>query len=484
MSSRSVSKGKRGGVITLAGQLGRAGIQFASVIILSRMFAPSDFGLIAMVNVVVIFGDLLRDAGLTTSALKASKLSRQQSSNLFWINSSLGTLIGLGIVLASPLLAAWYGESRVVDLAPLLALILAFTGLQAQITVQLSRRQQYFALAVSDVTGQIIGLVTAVMLAMAGWGYWALALQYVAAAASTLILRWAASRWVPSRPRSGHGTRTFVRSGIDYSVSQVVAFAASNIDTFIIGARWGTASLGFYNRAYQILQVPLARALTPLNNVALPLLADASSGSNGEVGRKLLRLQSLIVGGTVAVFAVSAGAAADLIPFVLGDQWDRSVPIFQALAIAGALHSLGHINYWAMLVLVSSRSYMWSVLLTRAITIILVAVGAYFSPLAAAFGYSLSLLVTWVIQLSWLRSQSDLEIAGFVWSGVRFLFVGIVAFVGTWSVGHAIPDVNSIVALGMQSVAGVAIFGLILSCFKSGRMDIRVAIDTARSVVR
>ncbi|NUL59903.1 lipopolysaccharide biosynthesis protein [Brevibacterium luteolum] len=451
---------------------------------LSRIFAPSDFGLIAMVTVAVTLGELLRDAGLTTSALKATRLSNQQSTNLFWINFGLGVASGLLIVLAAPFLAIWYGEPRVIDLAPLLALTLVFTGCQAQITVKLSRDQRYVALALSDVAGQLIGLLCTVGLAIAGWGYWALAMQYVIAAASTTALRWTSARWFPSRPRRGHGTRYFVRSGIDYSISQMIAYTASNVDTFIIGARWGSASLGFYNRAYQILQVPLARALTPLNNVALPMLASAHAMSGDHVSRQLLRLQSLIVGGTVAVFAITGGAADQLIPLVLGDQWGKSVPIFQILAVAGALHSLGHINYWAMLILVSSRSYLWSVVVTRAITIVLVAVGAYFAPAGAAVGYALSLLLTWIIQLLWLKAGIGISISSFGWSGIRFMTVGAVAFTATIFIGRLFPIESQIAILGLQCILGMIVFGVVLCLFPSGREDISVAVDTARSVFR
>lgn len=478
----SISKGKRGGFVTLLGQGGKAAIQFISVIVLSRILSPGDFGLIAMVTAVVLLGDLMRDAGLTTSALKEPSLSKQQASNLFWINLALGLAVGLAIILSTPMLVAWYSEPRLTTIVPIVAVNLVFTGLQAQVSVQLARTQRYSVLALSDVSSQAIGLIFAIGFAIGGFGYWALVVQAVSAAGSLLTIRWFVAGWLPSVPRRGHGTRRLAKSGLDYAMSQILAYVASNIDTFVIGARWGATNLGVYNRAYQVLQVPLARALTPLNQVALPILGELQATSSN-IFSKLLQLQNLIALPTVLVFATTAGSADSLIPLILGPQWEASVPIFQTLALAGAMHSLGHINYWALLIAVPSRTYFWSVVVTRVFTIISVVLGALHSVQGAAWGYSIGLLITWAIQLVWLRVAASMPVLSFATSGVRYVGLGVFAGLASYYAG-ALLEFHVVFTAMCQLAIGSSVFTLLLVSTRVGRRELVGIYRVIKDVVR
>jgi succinoglycan biosynthesis protein ExoM len=77
----------------------------------SRLLAPSDYGLLAMVTAVIAVADIFRDLGLSTAAVQAPRLTAGQRANLFWINSGVGLLLSLAAFAAAPLLAAVYGRS-------------------------------------------------------------------------------------------------------------------------------------------------------------------------------------------------------------------------------------------------------------------------------------------------------------------------------------------------------------------------------------
>lgn len=138
MSSSVLAEGARGGRVTIIGQLGKALVQLVSVVLLSRLLSPDDFGLIAMVTVVVALGDLLRDFGLSTSGLQARKLSDVQASNLFWANTLLGFMAAGLMALITPVLVLIYDEHRLWAIAPVLAVSLLLNGLQSQLQVKLS----------------------------------------------------------------------------------------------------------------------------------------------------------------------------------------------------------------------------------------------------------------------------------------------------------------------------------------------------------
>lgn len=90
----SLRKGAaRGSAITLVGQITRILIQLLSVILLARLIPPADFGLYAMVLAVSGVAQIFLDLGFSMAALRSRDLTKQQHSNLFWINTSAGFLL-------------------------------------------------------------------------------------------------------------------------------------------------------------------------------------------------------------------------------------------------------------------------------------------------------------------------------------------------------------------------------------------------------
>src|SRR4051794_24866507 len=88
-SDRPLSVGRqavRGGAVTLGGQWVRYGLQVGSLVVLSRLLAPEDFGILGMVTAIIALGETIRDAGLTNGAIQRETLTHAEQSTLFYIN--------------------------------------------------------------------------------------------------------------------------------------------------------------------------------------------------------------------------------------------------------------------------------------------------------------------------------------------------------------------------------------------------------------
>ena len=90
----------RGAAVTVGGQLGRAVLQFAGLVVLARLLTPRDYGLLASVTAIVGIGEVLRDFGLSTAAVQARTVTRGQRTNLFWLNTVVATALA-GVVVAA-----------------------------------------------------------------------------------------------------------------------------------------------------------------------------------------------------------------------------------------------------------------------------------------------------------------------------------------------------------------------------------------------
>ncbi|MBC9226842.1 oligosaccharide flippase family protein [Aeromicrobium sp. 636] len=428
VATSNAKRGLRGGGITVIAQLSKTLLQLVSLVVLSRLLDPDDFGLVAMVTVALALGDLLRDFGMPTAALQARELSHQQASNMFWVNALLGSAAAVLVIASTPLLAALYDEPRLTPLVPALALTLVLNGLQVQLQVQLARAGRFLALNLTDLLAQVVALVAAIGIAVAGGGYWALVAQAVMASIALLLLRTSVARWLPARPARGAGTLETVRAGAHIGASQVLTFASANVDTIVIGAALGPAEVGYYNRAFQLLTAPISRLLGPLTQVALPTFNARERGPR-ERNEILLKLQFLLGAPGVVVFAATAAVASPLVDLLLGPGWERTAPIFAILAVGGCFNVLSYVSYWAFLVHAKPRELLRYNLVSKPMVIALVCVGSLYGLHGVATGYSAGLAFSWLLNLFWLGRTVELPAVRFLLNGGKLLVSGGLGFI-------------------------------------------------------
>ena len=164
----------RGGAILFAGQAVQFVLSIASAVILARLLAPDDFGLVAMVAPFVSFIALFRDSGLQTATIQRTTVTHEQVSTLFWFNITLGFVLMVLVALLSPLIARFFGRGELFLITLAYALNILIGGASIQHSALLTRRMAFVRLTATAIISQIIGLVVGVLGAWFGLNYWAL----------------------------------------------------------------------------------------------------------------------------------------------------------------------------------------------------------------------------------------------------------------------------------------------------------------------
>src|SRR5689334_17173618 len=95
----------RGGILSVIIQYGNAVLQIGAAIVLARLLAPEDFGLVAIVTVLTSFAPLLIDFGLLDATAQRKTITPAQVSGLFWVSSALGLAVAVVVAASSPLIA-------------------------------------------------------------------------------------------------------------------------------------------------------------------------------------------------------------------------------------------------------------------------------------------------------------------------------------------------------------------------------------------
>ncbi|PWB97574.1 lipopolysaccharide biosynthesis protein [Salinibacterium hongtaonis] len=468
----------RGAAVVLAGQGIRIVIQVVSVVVLARLLTPHDYGLIAMVAAVIGIATILRDFGLSSAAIQSPTLSRVQRDNLVWINGGIGAALGVMVFFSAWPIAAFFDEPALVAITQALSPTFLLGGLATQYRADLNRRMLFRRLTVSDLSGAAGGLAMAIGGALLGWGYWALVAQQLAQAIILLAASVASAGWLPRLPHRApmRGLLTF---GGNLVATQLIAYLAQNIDSVIIGARFGAGPLGIYNRAFQLLMVPLSQLRRPTTTVALPVLSRIADDDT-RWGDFLARGQVALGYTLVAGLGLVASSAEPLTAIMLGAQWMEAWPILRLLAIAGIFQTLAYVGYWAYLSRgLTAQLFRYS-LVSAVLIVGCVVVGSQWGILGVAAGYAVAPLLEWPLSLWWLSRCTTIPVGR--------LFAGAGRIIGITTVGALAGAGSSLAAAPFGSVAQIAAsvaatalsYAIAFAIVRPIRRDILAVIAVAR----
>lgn len=434
MSAPLAHSAARGLYFTLGAQLARIVLQLASVAVLARLLTPHDYGLFALVLLIVGAGEVFRDFGLTSASIQAPTLTNGQRSRLFWINTLIGVILATVVYVASWPSAWLANEAALGDLVRALSVLFIINGLATQYRASLLRDLRFKAVAVIDVSAAALGLFGAVAAALATWGFWALAVQQFVTALVALIGAVAVCRWIPSSPLRGEPVGSLVRFGWNVVATNIFMYAGNQVDTLLIATRLGTTSLGFYTRAYQLVMTPVNQIRGPINSVAQPVFARVQS--DPERFPRYVTAGQLALGYSVGLaLAVLAALASPVVTLMLGPTWTQSAPLLALFCVAAFFSNVSLIGYWVYVSrgLVNQLFRYSLVSLTVKVTCLLV--GSCWGLEGVAAGFALAPAISWPISLFWLSRITTIPVRALYLGAARIISVGVVIAAFTWLSG-------------------------------------------------
>jgi polysaccharide transporter, PST family len=326
------SRSKRGGAIMFVAQVIKVVAQFGAVVVLARLLPPAAFGLVAMTVALSAILEPIRELGLSSATIQKAEITHAQVSTLFWINVALGAAVGLGLFLAAPLVAAFYGQDELVAVTHWLALSFFIGGFGAQHWALLRRQMRFGAVAIMETGAELVGFALAIVLALMGADYWALIAQRLVSATIVLVGCLTLCRWRPGLPSRDAGVRDLFAYGISLTGTTVLGLLTRNLDQVLIGWFWGPNLLGLYERAARLLMVPINNIAIPFYSVGMPALsrlADQAARYRRAYAEMLEKLAMITMPGA-ALIAITADWTTSVL---FGPQWAGAAPVVACFAV-------------------------------------------------------------------------------------------------------------------------------------------------------
>jgi PST family polysaccharide transporter len=385
----------RGGLSKIFAQVISFALRLGSLMILSRLLEPKDFGLVAMVTVITGFFSLFKDAGLSMATVQCTTVSHEQMSILFWINMLVGLVLASLLVIIAPVIANFYHEPRLIWVTTALAADFIFTGASAQHSALLQRQMRFGALATIDIITLLAGIIVAIVMAAYGFGYWALVGQVVAMPCASAICTWMAVKWMPGSPRQKAKIRSMVRFGGIATLNGVVVHIAYNLEKILLGRFLGAEALGIYGRAYQLISIPSGSLNSSISGVAFSALSRIQDDPERQK-RYFLKGYTLLIAATLPVTIACAVFADDMIFVFLGGKWKEAVPIFRLLAPTILIFALINPFGWFLYATGRAERSLKIAFVIAPLVMVSYCIGLPYGISGVAFAYSAAMAL-WVI---------------------------------------------------------------------------------------
>jgi O-antigen/teichoic acid export membrane protein len=335
----------RGGAVTIVTQGLKFLIGIIGTMILARLLTPQDYGLIGMVAVIIGFVSIFKDLGLSSATIQRAEINRIQISTLFWINVALSFLVMCVCFAIAPFVARFYHEPRLLLITVAYGFGFLLGGLAVQHEALLRRQMRFTALSGAEVLALIASVVTAVVLAWRGAGYWALVMSQLSLGVIYLVSVWILCRWRPGWPSRNAGVRSMLAFGGNLTGFSIINFFARNLDNLLIGKYWGSQQLGLYAKAYQLLLLPIDQVNSPITAVAVPALSRLVDDPD-RYRQAYVRIVQKVAIITMPGVALMIGTSDWIVRVVLGPQWMDAAWIFSVLGFAGLIQPVANTTGW------------------------------------------------------------------------------------------------------------------------------------------
>jgi O-antigen/teichoic acid export membrane protein len=335
----------RGGIISVAMQYGNGALQMVAAIILARLLAPEDFGIVAIITVVTSFAPALIDFGLGDATAQRRKIAPSQVSSLFWLSTAIGLIVAIVVAGCNSLIAAVYREPRLGPIALWTSITFVLWGVSNQHLALLRRTMRFGAIARIQLASALVGIVTAISVALCDYGYWALVLRPIANAVCVACGAWFMCAWRPGFPVLDDEVRSMLRFGLHVVGFSVTYALARTVDRIGLGLFYRPDTIGYYQNATTLYENSIFEALRQLHTVGSASLSKLQSDPVA-LRNKYEAALSAVAFFVMPTAAILSVAAEDITVLLLGEKWRAAGSLLSIIALRGIFQVITASQGW------------------------------------------------------------------------------------------------------------------------------------------
>ena len=438
-------------------------VGFSVSIILARILGPEAYGTIALITVFTTILQVFVDSGLGNALIQKKNADNIDFSTVFYTNIVFCLLLYIILFLLAPLIANFYDNQELIPLIRVLGLTIVISGVknvqQSYVSKNLLFKKFFFATLVGTIGAGIVGIY----MATKGFGVWALVAQQLFNLTVDTIILWITVKWRPIKAFSFDRLKGLFSYGWKILASSVLDTVYNNIRQLIIGKKYSSSDLAFFNKGKQFPDLIISNVNSSIDSVLLPTMSSKQDDKDRvrDMTRRAIKISVFIMAPLMMGLAFTSG---NVIRILLTDKWLPCVPYLCIFCTTSMFYPIHTANLNAIKAMGRSDLFLKLEIIKKIIGIILLIITMNISVMAMAYSLLLisvlsQIINSWpnrkLLNYSYLQQLKDI-LPSIIISCIMGGIVYLVNFL----------ELSAIITLIIQIILGAIIYIMLSKLFK------------------
>lgn len=452
--------------------------------VLARILSPEDFGVVAISTILLSFFDLLCNMGFGPAIIQNKELSESELSDIFSFTVIVGLSFGIVFFFLAEPISNYYKKDILINICRILSFILFFISLNIVPNALLLKQKRFKFLSLTNLLLQFILGVFAISSALLGFGVYSLLIVPFGTAIFLFFINYI-NIDIRLIFRFKFNVDSIIKI-LSFSMYQflfnIVNYFSRNLDKILVGKYIGMQSLGYYEKSYRLMMLPLSTITNVITPTIQPIFSDYQNEKDVLLKHSLKLVKILALLGCILTPFLFF-SSRELILIVFGDQWLAAIPVFQILSLSVFVQIVDS-SSGSILQSTNSIKYLFiSGLLCAAINIIAILVSVLFlkSITIVAIFVDIALFFNLLISLYYIYKKTFnvsvlVVLKLFIYPILIAIVIGLALyFIQLFILPIILSLILKVIITVLISISLVQIFGI---------FDLRNLIKTTKSILK
>jgi len=324
-------------------RFGQQVVQLIFGIVLARLLLPSEVGLIGVLTIFVSLSSVLIDGGFGQALIRKQNVTETDYNTVFFVNLSISFVLYFILFFAAPSIATFFKQPDLTKISRILFTTIIFYGLYFIQVNLLIKNLNYRSYAFINILSFLVSGSIAIILALLGYGVWALVAQQIGFHMTRLFIIRFFVQWLPTLNFSFEIIKEVWSFSFKLFGSNILNVLFNQLYTVLLGRFFSIQQVGFYYQANKLSETVNGTSQQVIQNATFPLFSKIQDDD-----ARLLRIYRQLTKSIAwIVFPMSGfllAASYPLIITLLSEKWRPSVELFQLLILANFFTPLYLLN--------------------------------------------------------------------------------------------------------------------------------------------
>ena len=371
-------------------------VQLVVSIILARILEPTDYGIIALLNVFINILNVLLNCNLGTALVQKKNADKLDFSTVFFAQIFLSAVLYAVLYFCAPYIARYYSDSRMVSMLRVLGIVILISGVRNIQNSFVSKTMQFKLFFLTTLIGTLISAAVGIVMAKRGFGAWALIAQTISNNLISAILLWIFVKWRPIKAFSFSRLKGLFSFSWKLIVSALLERVDTSLRALIIGRKYSSSDLAFYDKGQSWPVIIVDNINASIDSILFPIMSNEQDKIETvkNMTRRAIKTSTYVI---TPILMGLAAVGEPLIKLILTEKWLPCHMYQSIFCIAYIFYPISTANLNAIKALGRSDIFLKLQIIKTIFSLVIILFTAHISVTAMCFGFLLMNIINQIV---------------------------------------------------------------------------------------